>query len=154
MTVLSASLWSFTLHVMSALCFSPVKFFVGVVGCRMNECMKCGGGMLVSWKSSYPLKANCNSILPMTLSRFEILSLLIPHHFVYEPSQWETLQCNVVSNWLGACTELSLSLMFVIIGSDNGLAPNWYQAIILTHWGRDKMAFSWMTMYGFWLKFH
>ena len=29
-------------------------------------------------------------------------------HFVYAPSQWETLQCNVTSHWLGACTELSL----------------------------------------------
>ena len=27
-------------------------------------------------------------------------------HFVYAPSQWETmLQCNVVSHWLGACKE-------------------------------------------------
>ena len=31
-------------------------------------------------------------------------------HFVYAPSQWETtLQCNVVSHWLGAFTKLSLS---------------------------------------------
>ena len=30
-------------------------------------------------------------------------------HFVYVPSQWETtLQCNVVSHWLGACTKWSL----------------------------------------------
>ena len=30
-------------------------------------------------------------------------------HFVYAPSQWETtLQCNVVSHWLGAYTEWSL----------------------------------------------
>ena len=30
-------------------------------------------------------------------------------HFVYTPSQWETtLQCNVVSHWLGAFTEWSL----------------------------------------------
>ena len=29
-------------------------------------------------------------------------------HFVYAPSQWETtLQCNVVSHWLGACCLLS-----------------------------------------------
>ena len=26
-------------------------------------------------------------------------------HFVYTPSQWETLQCNAVSHWLGAFTE-------------------------------------------------
>ena len=32
-------------------------------------------------------------------------------HFVYAPSQWEaTLQCNVVSHWLGACTEWSLGI--------------------------------------------
>ena len=31
-------------------------------------------------------------------------------HFVYAPSQWETtLQCNVVSHWLGAYTKLSLN---------------------------------------------
>ena len=31
------------------------------------------------------------------------------NYFVYVPSQWETvLQCNVVSHWLGACTEWSL----------------------------------------------
>ena len=30
-------------------------------------------------------------------------------HFVYAPSQWETtLQCNVVSHWLGAFTKWSL----------------------------------------------
>ena len=30
-------------------------------------------------------------------------------HFVYAPNQWETtLQCNVVSHWLGAYTKLSL----------------------------------------------
>ena len=30
-------------------------------------------------------------------------------HFVYAPSQWETtLQCHVVSHWLGAYTKLSL----------------------------------------------
>ena len=32
-------------------------------------------------------------------------------HFVYVPSQWEmTLQCNVVSHWLGAYTKCSLGL--------------------------------------------
>ena len=30
--------------------------------------------------------------------------------FVHEPSHWEaTLQCNVVSHWLGACTKWSLA---------------------------------------------
>ena len=33
-------------------------------------------------------------------------------HFVYAPSQWEmTLQCNVVSHWLGAYTKWSLVLL-------------------------------------------
>ena len=33
-------------------------------------------------------------------------------HFVYAPSQWETtLQCNVVSHWLGAYTKWSLLSM-------------------------------------------
>ena len=49
-------------------------------------------------------------------------------------------------------------------GSDNSLLPVRHQAIILTHWGQDKMAaisqtafsnaFSWMKMYEFRLKFH
>ena len=31
------------------------------------------------------------------------------NHFVFAPSQWEmTLQCNVISHWLGAPTKLSL----------------------------------------------
>ena len=29
-------------------------------------------------------------------------------HFVYVPSQWEMLQCNTVSHWLGAYTKWSL----------------------------------------------
>ena len=62
---------------------------------------------------------------------------------------------------------------WLIIGSGNGLSPVLCQAItftsadrlvMLTHWGRDKMAaifhttysnaFSWMKMYEFWLRFH
>ena len=31
-------------------------------------------------------------------------------HFVYVPSQWETLQCSF-SQWLGACTEWSLLMV-------------------------------------------
>ena len=32
-------------------------------------------------------------------------------HFMHAPSQWETtLRCNVVSHWLGACTEGSLHM--------------------------------------------
>ena len=38
------------------------------------------------------------------------IGLLLRDHFVYPPSQCEpTLQCNVVSHWLGACTKWSLS---------------------------------------------
>ena len=34
---------------------------------------------------------------------------ILCHHYVYVPSQWETmLHCNVVSHWLGAYTEWSL----------------------------------------------
>ena len=33
-------------------------------------------------------------------------------HFVYVPSQWETtLQCNIVSHWLGAYTKRSLNML-------------------------------------------
>ena len=69
-------------------------------------------------------------------------------HFVYAPSHWETsLQCNVVSHWLGAYTKWSLGSLS-----------------LSTHWGRDKMvaisqttfsnAFSWMKMFEFQLIFH
>ena len=34
-------------------------------------------------------------------------------HFVHAPKQWETtLQCNVVSHWLGACTKWSLPMHY------------------------------------------
>ena len=35
-------------------------------------------------------------------------------HFMYAPSQWETLQCNV-SHWLGACTKWSLLIAALFI---------------------------------------
>ena len=35
-------------------------------------------------------------------------------HFVYAPNQWETtLQCNVVSHWLGAFTRWSLNIQTI-----------------------------------------
>ena len=81
------------------------------------------------------------------------------------------------------CVIYGLYWQYAIMGSDNGLAPNRHQVIIwtndgvvywclyasvnvneLTHWGRDKMAaifqtmfsnsFSWMKMYEFRLRFH
>ena len=37
------------------------------------------------------------------------MASILWYHFVFAPSQWETtLQCNVVSHWLGAYTEWSL----------------------------------------------
>ena len=43
--------------------------------------------------------------------------LSIRDHFVYAANQWEaTLQCNVVSHWLGTYTKWSLSIPFVIPG--------------------------------------
>ena len=37
--------------------------------------------------------------------------MIYRNHFVYAPSQWETtLQCNVVSHWLGAFTTWSLDV--------------------------------------------
>ena len=36
----------------------------------------------------------------------ELTMCVIRNHFVYAPSQWETtLQCNVISHWLGAYTK-------------------------------------------------
>ena len=40
------------------------------------------------------------------------------HHFVYVPNQWETtLQCDVISQWLGTYTKWSLS-MFTKVHDD------------------------------------
>ena len=56
-------------------------------------------------------------------------------HIVHAPSQWEaTLQCNVVSHWLGACTGWSL-LMDERLGKDRmarALQQLWKPW--LTHW--------------------
>ena len=42
-------------------------------------------------------------------------------HFVYAPSQWETtLQCNVVSHWMGPYTKLSLLVLVIMVTSLNG----------------------------------
>ena len=50
-----------------------------------------------------------------TVPNWRLCKMLVGHetnagdHFVYEPSQWETmLQCNIVSHWLSTCTEMSL----------------------------------------------
>ena len=41
---------------------------------------------------------------------------ILRESFVYAPSQWEmTLQCNVVSHWLGAYTEWSLIIIIIIV---------------------------------------
>ena len=60
--------------------------------------------------SSLPFPSQC---LRMGTSHTPVYRQAISHisrdHFVYAPSQWETtLQCNVVSHWLGTCTEWSL----------------------------------------------
>ena len=40
-------------------------------------------------------------------------------HFVYAPSQWETmLQCNVASHWLGAYTKWSLPIAIAMAADD------------------------------------
>ena len=45
-------------------------------------------------------------------------------HFVYAPSQWKTtLQCNVVSHWLGAYTKLSIEMASISDGSEQYLSP-------------------------------
>ena len=45
--------------------------------------------------------------------------VIIRDYFVYAPSQWETtLQCNVVSHWLGAHTKWSLDSGLIL--RDNG----------------------------------
>ena len=95
-------------------------------------------------------------------------------HFAYAPSQWETtLQCNVITNWLGAYTQNNPCKMPLISKWYGNLEP--YLLAVshcmhlsmryqLTHQGWDKMAaiyqttfsnaFSWMKRYKFLLKFH
>ena len=40
---------------------------------------------------------------------------LFRKYFVDAPSQWETLQCNVVSHWLGAYTKWSLLIRYLFL---------------------------------------
>ena len=55
--------------------------------------------------------------------------------FMYAPSQWEaTLQCNVASHWLRACSEWSLNLHAKINQQEfPHLAPNWLAAHLLVN---------------------
>ena len=53
------------------------------------------------------LRNKMTSAKKYTLSRW-----IFRDHFVCAPSQWETLQCNVVSHWLGAYTKWSLLLYY------------------------------------------
>ena len=55
------------------------------------------------------------SLNPGAWTTWDILSLGCRDQFVNAPSQWETtLQCNVVSYWLGAYTQWSLQLWYAI----------------------------------------
>ena len=41
---------------------------------------------------------------------YDVLNLTLHReHFVYAPSQWQTLHCNIISHWLGTCTKWSLT---------------------------------------------
>ena len=61
-------------------------------------------------------------------------------HFVYTPSQWETtLQCNVVSHWLGACTDRWWSL----VNEGNTTKANVYHVSVCT----DAISVSWTEHY-------
>ena len=65
-------------------------------------------------------------------------------HFVYAPNQWETtLRCNVVSHWLGACTNWSLlvfllcfgnSLFYDCLSASEVTLKNMSVCIPLIHW--------------------
>ena len=62
-------------------------------------------------------------------------------HFAYAPTQWETtLHCNVVSHWLGTCTEQSLVLRIF-----NRLETTLHDTIIAA----QAMAVGWHTLLNF-----
>ena len=75
-------------------------------------------------------------------------------YFVYAPSQWETtLQCNVVSHWLGACTDcFCVYMVYSLLSNDvsmilsNGraryISVAWYQAGTKTSPEPTLMQFS------------
>ena len=58
----------------------------------------------------------------------------IREHFVNAPSQWETtLHCNVVFNWLGACTKWILNMMINMHEYYTYLLCWLYIGIVLIH---------------------
>ena len=55
-------------------------------------------------------------------------------HFVYAPSQWETLHCNSISHWLGAYTKWSLNHHYQRRHIHNGCCRCcccWYDDVML-----------------------
>ena len=129
------------------------------------------GNYCLEWQLDFVCLKFCYSEVPLYYGSIQhnivhsTILVQVEHsrnHSVYAPSQWETtLQCNVVSHWLNACTEWSLHRVdsehkhipkltlrvqlthwgqvthiciskLTIIGSDNGLSPGWHQAIIWT----------------------
>ena len=81
------------------------------------------GGGPAEWRDRFTTKAlshyGFGNMYVKNLTYFPFISILVhvvlwklficthADHFVYAPSQWKmTLQCNVVSHWLGACNKM------------------------------------------------
>ena len=100
---------------------------------------------LIMWSKQY--KCNCviiQTILSPTFFKStyysEFLSvdkwttlLTYREHFVYTRSQWETtLQCNVVSHWLGACTHNGYAITTSSLPG-HGLSSQWFPHTTMIH---------------------
>ena len=99
-------------------------------------------GFMKSWNHPYVINVSPAYKSP-TLCGYNPYAV-IRDHFVYVPSQWETmLQCNIVCHWLGAYTNWSLCYHCVLSltiapGGFTWLFQCWITGrhvnLILTHW--------------------
>ena len=64
----------------------------------------CEGNPLVTSRAVFNLLHRLKNI-----SAWNEYDMHFRNHFLYAPSQWETLHCNTISHWLGACTKWSLA---------------------------------------------
>ena len=123
--------------------------------------MRCNYSSRVICSAATEVKAWLSDYMPCKSGKCNYLYM--PRgHFMYAPSQWETtLQCNVVSHWLGAYAEWSLQALRL----DSMSFSKWFPWLVLwvcLYTMRPRQisqttflnAFSWMKIYEFRLIFH
>ena len=78
------------------------------------------------------------------------------YHYVHVPNQWETtLQCNVASHWLSACTEWTLQRVFSISNKSFIVRSRKVSKARDRCWDFPNRSEIWQIMipkYGLWLR--